>query len=395
MQTGLDRLLADPARLASLRTEKFALLCHPASVSRELEHILSALARVDVTPVLLFGPEHGIDGHAQDMITVGDDAPAARSAGPRVRSLYGDSEAELSPRPEDLAGIDRVVIDLQDIGARYYTFVWSAVLMLRACARAGVPVLVLDRPNPLGRAVEGRMHASNTYLSFVGLEPTPARHGLTLGEIVAWRASVEGVAPHLLTVLTASDEDESQWDRPMVAPSPNMPNAETAVVYPGGCLLEGTNLSEGRGTTRPFLLWGAPWMNADRIADSARAFDLRGVVVRPHVFEPKFHKFGNERVRGVEMHVLDRAAFEPVRAYASLIAACAQMHPDAFRFRTERYEYRSDVPAIDLLTGGAAYREAVLHGDDPAQIGREFAGTGEPEAHMVRAARDAVRLYAS
>lgn len=399
MQVGLDRVLESRELVASLRSERVGLLCHPASVSRSLEHIVSALARLEIFPTVLFGPEHGIEGQAQDMIAIGDDAPHAPTilSATRVRSLYGDSEAELSPRPEDLAGLDRVVIDLQDVGARYYTFVWSAVLMMRACAKAGVRVLVLDRPNPLGRTLEGRLHEHATFQSFVGLEPTAIRHGLTIGEIVAWRAGVEHVSRDLVHVLATRDlpdhADASAWDRPMVAPSPNMPNLETAWVYPGGCLLEGTNLSEGRGTTRPFLLWGAPWLEAERLVREARALDLHGVVLRPHVFEPMFHKYARERVRGIEVHVTERAAFEPVRTYAGLIAMCAHMHPEHFRFRTERYEYREDVPAIDLLVGGDTFRKGLVADISALDLARAVAFVGEAERNVFREAIETAKGY--
>jgi uncharacterized protein YbbC (DUF1343 family) len=247
MLTGLDRLLAMPERLASIRRERVALLAHPASVARDLRHARAALHAAGVDPVVIFGPEHGYGGEAQDMIGVDD---ATDVFGTPIRSLYGDRFEALSPREQDLDGVDRLVVDLQDVGARYYTFVWTAVLALRAAAARGIRVLVLDRPNPIGgdpRVIEGKNQDAG-YRSFVGLEAIPIRHGLTLGEIVAWRAHVEGVPRELLEIITVKDLDPAShapaWDRPFVMPSPNMPTYETALVYPGGCLLEGTNLSD-------------------------------------------------------------------------------------------------------------------------------------------------------
>jgi len=279
MDTGLDRLASTPALANKLRGVRFGLLAHPASVSRELEHVAEVLARLSLSPSIVFGPEHGYGGEAQDMIGVAD---ARDARGTPIRSLYGDEVAELSPRDADLAGLDVLVIDLQDVGSRYYTFVWTAVLAMRACARLGVRVLVLDRPNPLGHddaAVEGRAQ-SPAYLSFVGLEPLPVRHGLTLGEIVALRALEERLPRELVEVVPVTGLDRAAhataWDRAFVMPSPNMPTYETALVYPGGCLLEGTNLSEGRGTTRPFEIFGAPWIDGARLASELSALGLSG-----------------------------------------------------------------------------------------------------------------------
>ena len=265
---GLDRLSSDPSLaplVAELRSARVALLAHPASVTRKLVHALEVLRGLGIVPRILFGPEHGWAGHAQDMIGVGD----ATDAGARVVSLYGERFEDLSPRREHLEGIDVVVIDLQDVGSRYYTFVWTAVLVARACRAAGGRVVVLDRPNPLGGVViEGRLQ-DERFKSFVGLERLPIRHGLTLGEIVAWRAKVEGYED-IVTVVRASGLDRGAhapaWGRPFVMPSPNMPTYDTALVYPGGCLLEGTNLSDGRGTTRPFELTGAPWVDGETLA---------------------------------------------------------------------------------------------------------------------------------
>ncbi len=392
LSVGLDRLASDPS-LAALVTElarsRVALLAHPASVTRELVHALDVLRGLGVVPRVLFGPEHGWAGHAQDMIGVGDGAVA----GAQVVSLYGERYEDLSPRPEHLDGIDVVVIDLQDVGARYYTFVWTAVLVARACRDAGVRVVVLDRPNPLGgTALEGRLQDPR-FRSFVGLECVPVRHGLTIGEIVAWRAKVEGYA-ELVTVVRATGLDRSAhataWDRPFVMPSPNMPTYETALVYPGGCLLEGTNLSDGRGTTRPFEITGAPWLDGARLARDLAATGLGGFIARPISFEPTFHKHAKQTCGGVQIHVTDPTSFRPVACYVALVALAHRAHPEHFRFRTERYEFVDDIPAFDLLTGSEAARERIVAGDDVRTIADHAAAVGDDERAVVEEAKSSL-----
>lgn len=388
MRTGLDRLLEDSKLLAELKTSRVGVLAHPASVTRALVHVTDALAAAGIVPRILFGPEHGWAGHAQDMIGVSDD----KVQNTRVVSLYGDRFEDLSPKREDLAAIDVLVVDLQDVGARYYTFVWTAVLAMRACRDAGVRVLVLDRPNPLGgTVVEGRLPEEG-FLSFVGLEPVPIRHGLTLGEVVAWRASLEGCQDNVRVVPVEGlprDAHAPAWDRPFVMPSPNMPTYETALVYPGGCLLEGTNLSDGRGTTRPFEITGAPWLDGQRLAASLAATKLPGFVARPLSFEPTFHKHAKQSCGGVQIHVTDVAAFRPVATYVAMIALAHHAHPEHFRFRTERYEFVDDKPAFDILTGSAKAREAILANEDARAIAEHLSAVdsgfvGRTAAHVVR-----------
>jgi uncharacterized protein YbbC (DUF1343 family) len=347
------------------------LLAHPASVDRRLIHARGILDALGVPVALALGPEHGYGGEAQGLIGV----PDARDArGTPIRSLYGEDVAALSPTHADLARIDVLVVDLQDVGARYYTFVWTAVLAMRACARAGVRVLVLDRPNPIGgdpTCIEGRRQTPSC-CSFVGLEPIPIRHGLTLGEIVAWRADEEQVPREQVRVLGVAGLERSshatEWDRPFVAPSPNMPGYLTALVYPGGCLVEGTNLSEGRGTTRPFEIVGAPWIDGARLAEDLHALALPGFRARPLTFQPMFHKHAGDRCGGVQIHPTDPAVFRPVATYLALVTLARSQAPDRFVFRTEKYEFRDDVPAFDLLTGDAEARERILRGDSPRDV---------------------------
>lgn len=390
MQTGLDRLVRDTSLLATLRRSRVGLVAHPASVSRDLVHIVDVLAELGIVPEVMFGPEHGWAGHAQDMVGVGDAKDERR--GTRIVSLYGESSSDLSPRSRDLEGLDVVLIDMQDVGSRYYTFVWTAVLVARACRDKGIRVLVLDRPNPIGGTViEGKLQREG-FLSFVGLEQVPIRHGLTIGEVVAWRAQREGYRD-LVTVLRVTGHDvaahANAWDRAFVMPSPNMPSYETALVYPGGCLLEGTNLSDGRGTTRPFEITGAPWVNGKLLADGLAATGLPGFVARPVGFEPTFHKHAKQSCGGVQIHVTDAAVFRPVATYVALCAIAHHASPNDFRFRTEKYEFVDTIPAFDLLTGSAEARERILAGDEPRAIADAAAAIGDEERAVLADARAA------
>jgi uncharacterized protein YbbC (DUF1343 family) len=392
METGLDRLPSLTALVAELRSSRVALLAHPASVNRSLVHALDVIRELGIVPRVLFGPEHGWAGEAQDMVGVAD-GQGAREGTDRMRlvSLYGEHYDDLTPQKEHLEGIDVVIVDLQDVGSRYYTYVWTAVLVARACRDAGIRVLVLDRPNPLGgTTIEGRLQ-DPAFRSFVGLEPLPTRHGLTVGEIVAWRAFVEGYE-ELVTVVATHGIDRaahaSSWDRPFVMPSPNMPTYAAALVYPGGCLLEGTNLSDGRGTTKPFEITGAPWLDGARLAKGLEQTGLPGFIARPTSFEPTFHKHAKKSCSGVEIHVVDAQAFRPFATYTALVALAQQAHPADFRFRTERYEFVDDIPAFDLLTGSAKTRERILAGDDPLAIAEAISTTTAEEEAVVRQARE-------
>jgi uncharacterized protein YbbC (DUF1343 family) len=388
VEFGLDRLLELESRLRGARV---GLLCHPASVDRRLRHVRELLADIGVAPAVLFGPEHGYAGAAQDMVGVGDAAHGAT----RVVSLYGERLEDLVPQRADLEDLDVLLIDLADVGARYYTFVWTALLAVRAAAAAGVHSVVLDRPNPIGGVlVEGRSQSAG-FTSFVGWEPVPIRHALTLGEMVALFAARDGLAlgaSGALSILAVRGWDRdvlaSAWDRPFVMPSPNMPTADTALVYPGGCLIEGTNLSEGRGTTRPFEIVGAPFVDGERLARDLTKCGLDGFVARPLVFQPTFHKHAGESCGGVQIHVTDPRAFRPVATYTALVALARRQDPVRFRFRTERYEFVDDIPAFDLLTGSAEIRVAIEADGDPREIAEALsAADGAWAATMAEAVR--------
>ncbi len=359
--TGLDRIAqGDRAAVACVKGRRIGLVAHPASVDRNLVHASVVLRRAGADIAAYFGPEHGYGGEAQDMIGV---EGARDDRGAPIHSLYGATEEALSPRPEHLAGLDAIVVDLQDVGARYYTYIWTAALVLRAAARAGIETVVLDRPNPLGGAmVEGAPQRPG-YRSFVGLYDVPVRHGLTIGEIARTVRVADGLDDAALVVVAMKG-----WRRamtfpetglPWVLPSPNMPTYETARVYPGGCLLEGTNASEGRGTTRPFEIFGAPFIDGKEIA---RRTSLRGAVLRPTTFSPTFHKHASMSCGGVQVHVTDERTFSPYTAYVQILDAMRRQAGDGFAWRSDAYEFVKDRPAIDLLTGGAEVRTAIDSG---------------------------------
>lgn len=358
--TGLERVLDD--RLDALAGKRIGLIGNPTTVDTRLRHAVDLLAAHPAIDLrVLFGPEHGLRGDAQDMISVGE-ARDSRTGLP-VYSLYGADEASLTPSAASLAGLDAVVFDIQDVGARYYTYVWTMVLAMRACAAAGVGFVVLDRPNPIGgHLVEGGDIAPG-YLSFVGLRSLPVRHGLTAGEIARWAAHEEKL-DLALEVVTMRGWQRSMYFEdtglPWVMPSPNMPTRDTALVYPGMCLVEGTELNEGRGTTRPFEIAGAPFVDGYALAEDLA--DLPGLVARPLVFRPTFHKWGGQPCGGVQLHVTDREAFRPYLTGVAFLRAIHARWPEQFAWRTRAYEFVGDIPAIDLLTGSSLVRQGIEAG---------------------------------
>jgi uncharacterized protein YbbC (DUF1343 family) len=365
--TGLDVLLAD--RLASLRGLRVGLLAHQASVDRRLEHAATLLrAARGVRLVRLFAPEHGLWGAAQDHAAIANARDPV--TGLAVISLYG---AKREPTAAMLAGLDVLVVDLQDIGSRYYTFQWTLALALRACARAGVAVVVLDRPNPLGGTiVEGNL-PDPAFASFVGLYPLPARPGLTLGEVAAWLARAHGLRPRLSVVGMRGWRRAMLWEDtgvPWVAPSPNMPTPDTARVYPGGCLIEGTNLSEGRGTTRPFEWVGAPFLDAHRYAGALERLGLPGVRFRPVRFRPTFHKWARRLCGGVQVHVEHRGRFKPFLTGLALLAVARQQSPRRFAWRRPPYEFEFKRLPIDILLGTDTVRRRLERGATLAELER-------------------------
>ncbi len=370
MKTGLEVLLDDVSALAG---RSVGLCCNHTAVTADLTHALDALQERGVTIARLFGPEHGVDATAQDMIAV-DGAPAAAATIPTV-SLYGDSAASLRPAPAALADLDVLLFDIQDIGSRYYTYQATLGYLMEVAAQTGTEVIVLDRPNPIdGVTLEGNV-VQPGFESFVSAYPLAIRHGMTMGELGTFFQRVVGIDCALQVVRCAGwrrDQWHDETGLPWVFPSPNMPTLQTAIIYPGMCLIEGTNLSEGRGTTRPFHLVGAPWLDGRELARLCRlgAVDagLRGVAFRPAAFEPRFQKHAGEVCRGVEIVITDRHALNATLLGLVVIEAALRADASRFAWRTETYEFVDDPIAIDLLTGSAETRLALESRVRPSEL---------------------------
>lgn len=339
---------------ADLRGARVGAVLHAASQTSALRPTLSVLEELDATDQIrlaaLFGPQHGFEATTQDNMVEWAGYRHPRLGIP-VHSLYGEHR---EPTPEMLDGLDAIFLDLVDVGARYYTFIWTMLLCLKAAAGKGIPLVVADRPNPIdGVTTEGRPQQTD-HLSFVGLHPIPIRHGRTIGELA--RLFREERFPDAdLHVLPMEGWDRSTYldemRLPWTMPSPNMPTVDTAVVYPGMCLFEGTNVSEGRGTTRPFELFGAPWIDGYALAGEMNAAGLGGAVFREAAFEPGFQKFAGEVCRGCQIHVVDRRAYEPVRTSLTILRFLKETYPDDFRWKQPPYEYEYEKLPIEILCG--------------------------------------------
>ncbi len=373
VRLGNEILLDHPRRI--LGDRRVGLIVNHTSFTPDMRFLPTELVRAGIRVTAIFGPEHGFAGAAQDMVAL--DGRAAWNGIP-VFSLYGSTVDSLTPSPEALDLVDVLVFDIQDIGSRYYTFVWTLALAMRAAGAAGKSVVVCDRPNPLGGRVASGPGLDPGFESFVGLYPVPTRHGLTAGEIARLVRRAHGVDAELHVVAMTGWMREMWWDEtglPWIPPSPNMPSLQTAIVYPGGCLIEATTLSEGRGTTTPFELVGAPGIDGEVMADVARGRELTGCVLRPVTFEPRFQKHAGVACGGVFVHVTDRDAFDATRTYAHLIDVARRRFPGAFDWRDEAYEFVRDIPAIDLLSGSSRLRRAIESGGDiDAALRDNFAG---------------------
>jgi uncharacterized protein YbbC (DUF1343 family) len=357
-----------------LRGRRVGIVANPASVDRSFRHVVErAAAAPDVTLAAIFGPQHGFRADVQDNMIESPHVEDAKRRVP-VYSLYSETR---EPTAEMMAGLDVLIVDLQDVGARIYTFVYTMANCLKAAARHGVPVIVCDRPNPIGGvAVEGPM-LEQGYESFVGLFPIPMRHGMTIGELAGLFNDEFGIGAVLHVVRMDGWRREMYWDEtglPWIIPSPNMPTLDTAIAYPGGVLFEGTQLSEGRGTTRPFEILGAPWIDAEPLAARLNALQIEGAWFRPAAFEPTFHKHAHLACGGCQVHVTDRRRFRPVLAGVAVMGEFHRAAPSRFAWRQPPYEYVHDRMPIDILAGSPRLREAV-EADVPArQIAAEWDG---------------------
>ena len=370
--SGLEALAR--ARFRPLWGRRVGLICNPTAVDRRLVHAADLLKEAPgVKLCLLLGPEHGVRGDAQYMAAVEDERD--RRTGLPARSLYGRTAASLRPSRGQLAGLDALCFDVQDVGARYYTYQATMLLCMEAAAEAGLRFVVLDRPNPVGGlSVEGP-GLEKGFESFCGLHDLAVRHGMTVGELALLFRSERGLDLDLEVVPCEGWRRGMRFPEtglPWVMPSPNMPTPETALVYPGMCLLEGTNLSEGRGTTRPFHLFGAPWLDADRLAADLAGERLPGVGFRPAHFVPTWDKHAGLPCHGVELHVTDASALRPFRAGLACVLHARAQVPDRFAWRTAAYEFVEGVPAFDLLCGSSRERLAIEGGAGLDALARGF-----------------------
>jgi uncharacterized protein YbbC (DUF1343 family) len=365
---GSERLLESGA----LHGKRVGVVCNPASVDRALSHIVDRLAadgRVRLGAI--FGPQHGFHSDVQEnMIETAHGSDDARRV--PIYSLYSETR---EPTAAMLDGLDVLVVDLQDVGTRIYTYIYTLAYCLIAAKKHGLNVIVCDRPNPIGGdAVEGPMLLKG-FESFVGLYPIPMRHGMTIAELARLFNEHFGIGAALEIVTMAGWRRAMYHDdagAPWVMPSPNMPTLDTAIVYPGTVLFEGTNVSEGRGTTRPFELAGFPGIRAERFSDAMNALGVAGAFFRPAVFEPTFHKHAKQSCGGCQIHVLDRRAFRPVLAGVALTAAFRAEAEGRFAWRDPPYEYEHEKLPFDILAGSADTREQIEAGVPAKDIARSW-----------------------
>jgi uncharacterized protein YbbC (DUF1343 family) len=400
IEFGIDRLLADPALRAPLVGKRVALLAHPASVTADLTHSVDALAAIDdVQLSAAFGPQHGLRGDKQDNMVESSDYDDPVHGIP-VFSLYGQVRR---PTAAMMGSFDVLLVDLQDLGCRIYTFVTTLLYVLEEAARHGKTVWVLDRPNPVGRPVEGTTLRQG-WESFVGAGPMPMRHGLTLGEMGRWFIASRGLDVSYDVVTMRGWAPLSQpgfgWplgERTWVNPSPNAPNLWMARCYPGTVMLEGTTLSEGRGTTRPLELFGAPGLDIAAVVREMQRVApdwIEGVRLRPCWFEPTFHKHAGKLCAGLQFHVEDGSydpeAFRPWRVLALAFKALRRLYPDYDLWRDFPYEYEQGRLAIDLINGSELLRRWV---DDDAATPGDLEALATPDESAWRDEIEPLLLY--
>lgn len=384
---GSTRLLASGA----LKGRRVGIVSNPASVDAGFTHITDALkATPGVTLGAIFGPQHGFRSDVQDNMIETPHSNDCRRQVP-VFSLYSETR---EPTSDMLRHVDVMVIDLQDIGARIYTYIYTMANCLRACAKHGVDVIVCDRPNPIGGIdVEGPTLVPGNE-SFVGQFPIPMRHGMTIGELARFFNEHFAINARLQVVEMEGWSRSMYFDQtglPFVMPSPNIPTLDSAIVYPGTVLFEGTNASEARGTTRPFELVGAPWVEAELFAQSMNARKLPGVHFRAAVFEPTFQKHAKKTCGGCQIHVLDRNTFRPVLTGVALIDAIKAAGPKDFAWRKPPYEYEHEKEPIDILAGSPALRLAI----DAGQTAEDLASIWAQDSQAFEKVRADHLAYAT
>jgi uncharacterized protein YbbC (DUF1343 family) len=346
----------------TLKNMRVGVVSNPASVDSRFRHIVDVLTTSEnVKLSAIFGPQHGFHSDVQDnMIETGHSRDARRSV--PVYSLYSETR---EPTADMLKGLDALVIDLQDVGSRIYTFIYTMANCLRAGKKHGVPVIVCDRPNPIGGTkICGPMLVKG-FESFVGQFPIPLRHGMTVGELAQFFNKACGIGAELTVVAMDNWKRSMHFDEtglPWVMPSPNIPTLDTAVVYPGAVLFEGTNVSEGRGTTRPFELIGAPWIDADALAEKLAKYQLPGVYFRAATFEPTFQKHAKVPCGGCQIHVLDRDEYHSVQSAVAVLIEIRAQNPAKFQWRQPPYEYEQEKLPFDILAGSSELRQQIEAG---------------------------------
>jgi len=362
--TGLDILLEN---IGQYRHRNIGMIVNQTSVTADLCYSWDVLRKKGLNIRRIFSPEHGLFATEQDQIAVGcQPVPDIE-----IASLYGSSAETLIPDGRMLDDLDLIIFDIQDVGSRYYTYVNTLALFMEAASGRDLEIMVLDRPNPLGGSiVEGPM-LDQAYRSFVGIFPVPVRHGMTPAELALLYRDWKNLDVRL-TVLGMKGWRRSmlfpETGLPWVPPSPNMPTVETAAVYPGMCLFEGLNASEGRGTTTPFRLFGAPFINPYHLLEQCKGPGFKGIYLRPTWFKPTFHKFQGESIGGLWMHVCDQSLFRPFAAAVALTAALHELYPADLQFLGGVYEFNDTIPAFDLLAGTDSVRHALLDGNDTPSI---------------------------
>ena len=376
--TGLERVISNGALL--LKGRRVGVVTHPAAVTGDLTDCVTALLQCDVVLSALFAPEHGFSGAVADGLHVQD--AVHESTRVPIYSLYGATQ---EPTPAMLADVDIVVFDMQDVGVRFYTFISTLFYVLKGAAKTHLPVVVLDRPNPLnGLTREGPVLAPG-FESFVGVLPIPLRYGLTVGELAYYINHTQDLDAELTVIPMMGWRRAMGFDEtglPWAPTSPAMPHVSTAVVYPGMCFLEGTNVSEGRGTALPFEICGAPWLDGAALAGYLNALALPGVRFRPTQFVPAASKFAGEVCGGVQIHVTDRAVFRPVTAGLHLLVALKALYPAEFAWLPQSWEGAH--PHIDLLAGTDQVRHALDTGVDVTEL---VAGWGDAVADFEQTSR--------
>lgn len=388
VRLGIERLLDGPDRRL-IKGQRVAVVCNPASIDSAFRHAADRLAGADdCTLTAIFGPQHGFNSDLQENMI---ESPHARDARRRVPvySLYSETR---EPTPEMLADVDVLVVDLQDVGTRIYTYIYTMAHCLRAARAHGLRVVVCDRPNPIGgEQVEGATLVPG-YESFVGQFPIPMRHGMTIGELARLFNDDFGLNAAVDVVPMEGWRRSMYYDEtalPWVMPSPNIPTLDTAIVYPGAVLFEGTMFSEARGTTRPFEIVGAPWIDGDRFAAALNARGIPGAVFRPVYFEPTFHKHARTGCGGCQIHVTDRQRFEPVRTAVDMLDELRIEDAAHFAWRDPPYEYEADKPPIDILYGSDQLRRRIDAGEGAAAI----VSSWRPDEEAFRIRREKYLLY--